>query len=107
MRSHTRKQRGGSVFFDNLRAQFNDTVTNNPNLQNASYFISNPSLAITNMKDSLFNRATSFKNDIYSRAKARIQGVICSAGGTRKRRKRRLKHKKDYKSLKYKILSIK
>lgn len=38
MRSHTRKQRGGSVFFDNLRAQFNDTVTNNPNLQNASYF---------------------------------------------------------------------
>ena len=98
MRSHTRKQRGGSVFFDNLRAQFNDTVTNNPNLQNASYFFSNPSLAITNMKDSLFNRATSFKDNIYSRAKARIQGVICSAGGTRKRR---LKHKKDYKSLKY------
>lgn len=104
MRSHTRKQRGGSVFFDNLRAQFNDTVTNNPTYLNAYNFISNPSLAITNMKDSLFNRATSFKNDIYSRAKARIQGVICSAGGTRKRR---LKHKKDYKSLKYKILSIK
>ena len=101
MRSHTRKQRGGSVFFDNLRAQFNDTVTNNPTYLNAYNFISNPSLAITNMKDSLFNRATSFKNDIYSRAKARIQGVICSAGGTRKRRKRRLKHKKDYKSLKY------
>ena len=104
MRSHTRKQRGGSVFFDNLRAQFNDTVTNNPTYLNAYNFISNPSLAITNMKDSLFNRATSFKNDIYSRAKARIQGVICSAGGTRKRRKRRLKHKKDYKSLKYKKL---
>lgn len=101
MRSHTRKQRGGSVFFDNLRAQFNDTVTNNPNFQNASYFFSNPSLAITNMSNSLFNRATSFRNDIYSRAKARIQGVICSAGGTRKRR---LKHKKNYKSLKYKKL---
>ena len=104
MRSHTRKQRGGSVFFDNLRAQFNDTVTNNPTYLNAYNFISNPSLAITNMKDSLFNRATSFKNDIYSRAKARIQGIICSAGGTRKRRKRRLKHKKDYNSLKYKRL---
>ena len=105
MRSHTRKQRGGSVvFFDNLRAQFNDTVTNNPTYLNAYNFISNPSSTITNMKDSLFNRATNFKNDIYSRAKARIQGVICSAGGTRKRRKRRLKHKKDYKSLKYKKL---
>ena len=107
MRSHTRKQRGGSVFFDNLRARVMSTISNNPTYLNAYNFISNPSSTITNMKDSLFNRATSFKNNIYSRAKARIQGVICSAGGTRKRRKRRLKHKKDYKSLKYKILSIK
>ena len=92
MRSHTRKQRGGSVFFDNLRARVMDTISNNPNLQNASYFFSNPSLAMTEMSNSLFNRATRFQGDIYSRAKARIQGVICSAGGTRKRRKRRLKH---------------
>ena len=104
MRSHTRKQRGGSVFFDNLRARVMSTISNNPTYLNAYNFISNPSSTITNMKDSLFNRATSFKDNIYSRAKARIQGVICSAGGTRKRR---LKHKKDYKSLKYKILSIK
>ena len=92
MRSHTRKQRGGSVFFDNLQARVTNTISNNPNFQNASYFFSNPSLAMTEMSNSLFNRATSVKDDIYSRAKARIQGVICSAGGTRKRRKRRLKH---------------
>ena len=92
MRSHTRKQRGGSVFFDNLRARVRNTISNNPNFQNASYFFSNPSLAMTEMRNSLFNRVTSVTDDIYSRAKARIQGVICSAGGTRKRRKRRLKH---------------
>jgi hypothetical protein len=89
MRSHTRKQRGGSVFFDNLQARVTNTISNNPNFQNASYFFSNPSLAITEMSNSLFNRATSVKDDIYSRAKARIQGIICSAGGTRRKRKRR------------------
>ena len=89
MRSHTRKQRGGSVFFDNLQARVTNTISNNPNFQNASYFFSNPSLAITEMRNSLFNRATSVKDDIYSRAKARIQGIICSAGGTRRKRKRR------------------
>ena len=107
MRSHTRKQRnykmkykqrGGSVFFDNLRARVTNTINNNPNYQNASNFFLNPLSTITNMRDSLFNRATSFKNELYSRAKARIQGVICTAGGTLKRR---LKHKKNYKSLKY------
>jgi hypothetical protein len=77
-----------------MRAKFNDTVTNNPNYQSLSSFISNPSFAITNMRDSLFTRATTFKDELYSRAKARIQGVICSAGGTRKRskRKRRKRH---------------
>lgn len=89
MRSHTRKQRGGSVFFDNLQARVTNTISNNPNFQNASYFFSNPSLAITEMRNSLFNRATSVKDDIYSRAKARIQGIICTAGGTRRKRKRR------------------
>jgi len=98
MRSQKRKQRkykmkykqnGGSLFFDKMRAQFNDTVINNPNYQNFSSFISNPSSAITNMRDSLFTRATTFKDNLYSRAKARIQGVICSAGGTRKRSKRK------------------
>jgi len=89
MRSHTRKQRGGSVFFDNLQARVTNTISNNPNFQNASYFFSNPSLAMTEMSNSLFNRATSVKDDIYSRAKARIQGIICTAGGTRRKRKRR------------------
>jgi hypothetical protein len=98
MRSQKRKQRkykmkykqnGGSLFFDKIQAQFNDTVTNNPNYQNFSSFISNPAFAITNMRDSLFTRATTFKDELYSRAKARIQGVICSAGGTRKRSKRK------------------
>jgi hypothetical protein len=83
------KQNGGSLFFDKMRAQFNDTLTNNPNYQNLSSFISNPSFAITNMRDSLFTRATTFKDELYSSAKARIQGVICSAGGTRKRSKRK------------------
>jgi hypothetical protein len=98
MRSQKRKQRkykmkykqnGGLLILDKMRAKFNDTVTNNPNYQNFSSFISNPSFAITNMRDSLFTRATTFKDELYSRAKARIQGVICSAGGTRKRTKRR------------------
>jgi hypothetical protein len=98
MRSQKRKQRkykmkykqnGGSLFFDKIQAQFNDTVSNNPNYQSLSSFISNPSFAITNMRDSLFTRATTFKDNLYSRAKARIQGVICSAGGTRKRTKRK------------------
>ena len=98
MRSQKRKQRkykmkykqnGGSLFFDKIQAQVNDTLTNNPNYQSLSSFISNPSLTITNMRDSLFTRATTFKDELYSRAKARIQGVICSAGGTRKRLKRK------------------
>jgi hypothetical protein len=98
MRSQKRKQRkykmkyeqnGGLLIFDKMRAQFNDTLTNNPNYQNLSSFISNPSFAITNMRDLLFTRATTFKDELYSRAKARIQGVICSAGGTRKRSKRK------------------
>ena len=98
MRSHKRKQRkykmkykqnGGSPFFDKIQAQVNDTLSNNPNYQNLSSFISNPSFAIANMRDSLFTRATTFKDNLYSRAKARIQGVICSAGGTRKRSKRK------------------
>jgi hypothetical protein len=103
MRSQKRKQRkykmkykqnGGLLILDKMRAKFNDTVTNNPNYQSLSSFISNPSFAITNMRDSLFTRATTFKDELYSRAKARIQGVICSAGGTRKRskRKRRKRH---------------
>jgi hypothetical protein len=85
----TYKQNGGLLIFDKMRAQLNDTLTNNPNYQNLSSFISNPSFAITNMRDSLFTRATTFKDELYSRAKARIQGVICSAGGTRKRTKRK------------------
>ena len=98
MRSQKRKQRkykmkykqnGGLLILDKMRAKFNDTVTNNPNYQSLSSFISNPSFAITNMRDSLFTRATTFKDELYSRAKARIQGVICSAGGTRKRSKRK------------------
>jgi hypothetical protein len=98
MRSQKRKQRiykmkykqnGGLLFFDKIQAQLNDTVTNNPNYQSLSSFISNPSFAITNMRDSLFNKATTLKDNLYSRAKARIQGVICSAGGTRKRSKRK------------------
>lgn len=89
MRSHTRKQRGGSVFFDNLQARVTNTISNNPNYQSLSSFISNPSFTITEMSNSLFNRVTSVKDDIYSRAKARIQGIICSAGGTRRKRKRR------------------
>jgi len=98
MRSQKRKQRkykmkykqnGGLLILDKMRAQLNDTVTNNPNYQNFSSFISNPSFAITNMRDSLFNKATTLKDNLYSHAKARIQGVLCSAGGTRKRRKRK------------------
>jgi hypothetical protein len=98
MRSQKRKQRkykmkykqnGGSLFFDKIQAQVNDTLTNNPNYQSLSSFISNPSSTITNMRDSLFTRATTFKDNLYSSAKARIQGVICSAGGTRKRTKRK------------------
>ena len=98
MRSQNRKQRkykikykqnGGSLFFDKIQTQVNDTLTNNPNYQSLSSFISNPSFAITNMSNSLFSRATTFKDELYSRAKARIQGVICSAGGTRRKRKRR------------------
>ena len=98
MRSQKRKQRkykikykqnGGSLFFDKIQTQVNDTLTNNPNYQSLSSFISNPSFAITNMSNSLFSRATTFKDELYSRAKARIQGVICSAGGTRRKRKRR------------------
>ena len=98
MRSQKRKQRkykmkykqnGGLLILDKMRAKFNDTVTNHPNYQNFSSFISNPSFAITNMRDSLFNKATTLIDNLYSRAKARIQGVICSAGGTRKRSKRK------------------
>lgn len=102
MRSQKRKQRkykmkykqnGGSLFFDKIQAKIQarvkETFTNNPNYQNIASFISNPSFAITNMRDSLFTRATTFKDELYSRAKARIQGVICSAGGTRKLSKRK------------------
>jgi hypothetical protein len=98
MRSQKRKQRkykmkykqsGGSPFFDKIQTRVKETLTNNPNYQNLSSFISNPSFAITNMRDLLFTRATTFKDELYSRAKARIQGVICSAGGTRKRSKRK------------------
>jgi|UniRef100_A0A6C0CEL5 hypothetical protein len=98
MRSQKRKQRkykmkykqnGGSPFLDNIQTRVKETISNNPNYQSLSSFISNPSSTITNMRDSLFTRATTFKDELYSRAKARIQGVICSAGGTRKRSKRK------------------
>jgi 23S rRNA A1618 N6-methylase RlmF len=107
MRSQKRKQRkykmkykqnGGSLFFDKIQAQFNDTLSNNPNYQSLASFISNPSFAITNMRDSLFTRATTFKDNLYSNAKARIQGVICSAGGTRKRSKRKRRRLQSLKS---------
>ena len=107
MRSQKRKQRkykmkykqnGGSPFFDKIQTQVKETLTNNPNYQSVSSFISNPSFALSNMTTSFVNRATTFKDEFYSRAKARIQGVICSAGGTRKRSNRK---RRRLQSLKY------
>jgi hypothetical protein len=81
----TYKQRGGN-FFDKVSTTLTEQIYNNPRVQNITSFFSQPSL-VSNMSESLFSKAQEFKTNIYTRAKERIQGLICTAGGSKKTQK--------------------
>jgi len=102
MRSQKRKQRKyrtykqhGGNFFDKVSTTLTEQIYNNPKVQNISTFFSQPSLIVSNMGESLFTKAQEFKTNVYTRAKERIQGLICTAGGskrTQKMSKKRRRH---------------